>query len=76
MGRWGHNWWSLAIDIVDWLLVLSSESRSMLGNVSEAVGLDMVGVLVEGDAGLGGFCVSSSGVVHRVPFIATRYVSN
>ena len=50
MGRWGHNWQSLGINIVDWLLGLSPESESVLGDVGKAVGQDMM-VVLEGDAG-------------------------
>ena len=56
MGGWGHSWWSLAIDTVDWLLVLSSESESLilvLCDVGEEVGLDMVDSLFNGDASSG-----------------------
>ena len=53
MGRWGHNWQSLAVDTVDWLLVLWSESALVLHDVSEEDGLETVDVLVEGDAGAG-----------------------
>ena len=50
MGRWGHSWQSLAIDTVDWLLVLSLESESVLKvlcNVGEEVELDMSDSLVQ-----------------------------
>ena len=47
----------------------------MLGDVSEEVGLDMMDLLAESDAGSGSICVSSCVVASGVPFIATRCTS-
>ena len=64
------------MDTVDWLLVFSSESNSVLCDEGKEVGLNMLDSLVEGDAGSGGICLSSCSVACGVPFIATRCVSN
>ena len=74
----GHSWQSLAVDIVDWLLVLLSESESVLVlcDVGEEDGLKTVDVCVDGDAVSWGICVSCSGAVCRVLFIATRCASS
>ena len=54
-----------------------SDSESILWICDdEEDGMEIVDVLSKGYAGSGAVCVSSVGVVCRVPFIATRYVSN
>ena len=46
MGRWDHSWQSLAVDIVDWSLVLSSELESVLSVCDdEEIGLVPVPVV-------------------------------
>ena len=72
----GHRCLSLVVEIVKWSLVLSSDSESVLlacDGKEEGLSVDM---LIVGDEGSGGVCMSSSGVVCRVPFSATRCVSN
>ena len=79
IGRWGYSLQSLAVDTVDWSLVLLSDSESelfVLWNVSEEAGLDMLDSLDESDAGSGGISGSPCDVAYKVPFIATRCVSN
>ena len=76
MGSLGHSCLSLAVEIVEWSLVLSSESDSvLLVYDGEKHGLS-VDILIVGDEGSGCVCVLSSGVVCRVPFSAKRCMSN
>ena len=75
MGSWGCSSLSLAVEIVEWLLVLSSSESVMFVCDGEEHGLSE-NVLVMGDEGSRGECVLSLGVVCMVPFRATRCVSN
>ena len=58
MGEWGWSGCSLAADIVDWSLVLSSELESVLLVChGDEDGLVSVDVLIEGVEGSGHVCV-------------------
>ena len=73
---WSQSRQALPVNIVEWSLVLSSDSESVLLVCDgDEDGLKSVDVL-EDDSGTGGICVSSIGMVCRVPFFATRCVSN
>ena len=71
MASWGHSCLLLAVEIVDWSLVISSETDTVLlvcDGKEHRLSVDILFVVDEGSRDV---CV-----VCRVPFSATRYVSN
>ena len=67
MGSQGHSCLLLVVEIMEWSLVLFSDSEYVLlvcDGEEHGLSVDM---LIVGDEGLGSVCVSSSGVVFRGP---------
>ena len=72
---WGHSCLSLAIDIVDWSLVLSASDLESKVLGEEELGF-CVKLIVVGEEGSNGVVLQSSVVICEVPLKETRCVSS